>query len=198
LWEFLIKNQILLNNSEILLYNMNQINFSEIRNLPADEKIKTLKKIDHELREKIQKNKKELEEKKREIEEAEFLLQEAEDEYRLLEQIRIQEPKKIQIDKLFNEEKGEKLEEMAKEQVLQQREERVEGLANKPVEELYNMVIGMSDEVKQTGIQTQYQQELAQDLKQAFYHKREVYQENPAQKAQHLLTAAEQIMNNYL
>ncbi|MBW2979028.1 hypothetical protein KY304_02865, partial [Candidatus Woesearchaeota archaeon] len=74
---------------------------------------------------------------------------------------------------------------MAKEQVLQQREERVEGLANKPVEELYNMVIGMSDEVKQTGIQTQYQQELAQDLKQAFYHKREVYQENPAQKAQH-------------
>lgn len=177
---------------------MNQINFSEIRNLPADEKIKTLKKIDHELREKIQKNKKELEEKKREIEEAEFLLQEAEDEYRLLEQIRIQEPKKIQIDKLFNEEKGEKLEEMAKEQVLQQREERVEGLANKPVEELYNMVIGMSNEVKQTGIQTQYQQELAQDLKQAFYHKREVYQENPAQKAQHLLTAAEQIMNNYL
>ncbi len=177
---------------------MNKVNFEEIRKLPADEKIKALKKIDNELRKKIQEDKKEIEDKNKEIEAAEFLLKEAEDEYRVIERIRIQESEKIEVDKLFHPEK-EGLEEIAKTtQTPEQRQERIQGLTNTPVEDLYKMVVGMKQQVDQTGVQTLYQQELAEDLREVFYQKREIYQEHPAQQAQHLMSAAEQIMKNYL
>lgn len=180
---------------------MNKIDFKKIKQLPPDEKIKVLQRIEEELRKLIEKRRKEIKEKDSEIEEAESLLEEARNELTILEEIQTPELKKIDIGKLFipKEEKG--LESIAATAPSEaEKLAQIEELSRQPMESLYTAVVGIKNEIQKTGVETLYQQERIEQISAALYEKRKAMerkQYSPTQKARHLMTAAEQIMENY-
>ncbi|MBN1644781.1 hypothetical protein JW851_01910 [Candidatus Woesearchaeota archaeon] len=179
---------------------MNGIDFDKIRQLPPEEKIKVLQRIENELKELINQRKKEIEKRNTEIEQAESLLQEAEKESRILEEIKTPEIKTIDVSQLFRpEEKG--LEGIAATLPSEaEKASQIEELSRKPMQELYNTVVGIKTEVEKTGIETLYQQQQIEQINEAMYEKRkamESRQYNPTQKARHLMTAAEQMIQSY-
>lgn len=181
---------------------MKKINFSQIKKLPPEEKIKVLERIEDELRKLIEERKKEISEKNSEIKSAEELLMQAQKEFKILEEIKTPELKQIDIGKLFrpDEEKG--LEGIAATATTEaEKQAQIEELSKAPMQELYNAVVGIKSEIDKTGIETLYQQEKIEQINEALYEKRkaiENQQYNPSQKARHLMTAAEQIMENYM
>lgn len=202
---------------------MDKIDFRQIKKLPPEEKIKVLRQIEDVLKKLITERKKEIEAKRKEIEEsneeisdkdneikeAEEMLAEAQNEFRVLEEIRTPELKKVEIEKLFRpkEEKDGKEEGLegiaAKAPVaeLAERQARIDELSRKPMEELYNAVIGMRKEVEKTGVETLYHQEKTEEISEALYEKRKAIENreyNPTAKAKHMMTAAEEMMENYL
>jgi len=190
---------------------MDKIDFKQIKKLPPQEKIKVLRQIEVELTKLIEIRKKEIEESNKEIEdnkteiaEAEALLAEARDEFQVLEKIQTPELKKVEIEKLFRPKEEEGLEGIAAREpaaVLAEKQARIEELSRKPMEELYNAVVGIRKDVEQTGVETLYQQSQTEEISAALYEKKKAVENNeynPSQKAKHLMTAAEQMMQNYL
>jgi len=182
---------------------MEKIDFKKIRQLPPDEKIKVLKKIENKIRTLINQRKKEIQTKEKEINEAEELLSEAQEEFRVLEEIKKPEEKPVEIEKLFRPEKKEKdLEQIAaKTKTEQEQWETIQELSRQPINQLYSAVVGIKKEVSQTGIETKYQQEKMQQIGAAIYEKRKAADKreyNPGKKERRLMTKAEQIMENYL
>ncbi len=180
---------------------MKKIDFAKIKQLPPEEKVKVLQRIEGELHKLIDERRKEIEEKNNEIESAEELLREAEQESRVLEEIKIPEIKKIEIDKLFipKEEGLEGIASTAPSDI--EKQAQIEELSKAPMQELYNTVVGIKNEIDQTGIETLYQQGKIEQINEAMYEKRKAIenkQYNPTQKAKHLMTAAEQMMENYM
>jgi hypothetical protein len=180
---------------------MKKIDFAKIKQLPPEEKIKVLRRIEGELHKLISERRKEISEKNNEIESAEELLREAEGESRVLEEIKIPEIKKVEIDKLFIP-KEEGLEGIAATAPTEaEKLAQIEELSKAPMQELYNAVVGIKNEVDKTGIETLYQQEKLEQFSGALYEKRKAIenkQYNPTQKAKHLMTAAEQMMADYI
>lgn len=205
---------------ETIEFSMDKIDFKQIKKLPPEEKIKVLRQIEAVLNKLIAERKKEIEAKKKEIEEsneeisdkdkeikeAEEMLTEAQNEFRVLEEIQKPELKKVEIEKLFRpkEEKEEGLEGIAAKAPvaeIAERQARIEELSKKPIEELYQTVVGMRKEIEKTGVETLYQQEKSEEISEALYEKRKAIESreyNPTAKAKHLMTAAEQMMENYL
>lgn len=206
---------------------MDKIDFRQIKKLPPEEKIKALERIGYELNKLITERKKEIEarnkeiedkkkeieednqeieDKKTEISEAEEMLSEAQNELKVLQEIQTPQLKKIDIAKLFRpaEEKEEGLEGIAEKAPvaeIAERQARIEELSRKPMEELYNTVVGIRKEVEKTGVETLYHQEKAEEISEALYEKRKAMESreyNPTAKARHLMTAAEEMMENYL
>jgi len=185
---------------------MDKIDFRQIKKLPPEEKIKVLKRIEDELNKLIETRRKETEENNKEIAEAEELLKEAKNEFRVLEEIQLPELKKVEIEKLFRpkEEKDEGLEGIAAKAPiaeLAERQARIDELSRKPMEELYNAVIGMRKDIEKTGVETLYHQEKTEEISEAIYEKRKAMENkeyNPTAKARHMMTAAEEMMENYL
>ncbi len=184
-----------------------------------------LKKLITERKKEIEAKKKEIEEsneeigdKDTEIKEAEEMLAEAQNEFRVLEEIQTPELKKVEIEKLFRpkEEKegrgtaGKEAEEdeglegiAAKAPVAEiaERQARIDELSRKPMEELYNSVIGLRKEIEKTGVETLYHQEKTEEISEALYEKRKAIENkeyNPTARARHMMTAAEEMMENYL
>jgi len=142
----------------------------ELKDLPPEDKIKKLREI------------KELEKKK--LEEAEKLILEEQKEMerqervkRELERIVLPEQKKVDIKKLFTEE--EDLEETVKKEKIEQTQEEIQAmrqyevrLSKGPVEDIYNKVRGLQNEVEEKGYMSDaHRQELnalgyAMDYKQ--------------------------------
>ncbi|MBD3362019.1 hypothetical protein GF358_04490 [Candidatus Woesearchaeota archaeon] len=180
---------------------MKKIDFTQIKKLPPEEKIKVLERVEGELKTLIEKRKKEIEEKNLEIENAEELLQEAQNEAKVLEEIKTPEIKKVDIGKLFHPEEKD-LEGIAATAPSEaEKKAQIEELSKQPVQELYNTVVGIKSEIDKTGIETLYQQEKIEQINEALYEKKKAVenkQYNPTKKARHLLTAAEQMMENYM
>jgi acyl-CoA reductase-like NAD-dependent aldehyde dehydrogenase len=196
---------------------MDKIDFRQIKKLPPEEKIKVLKRIEDELQKLIETRRKETEENNKEIAEAEELLAEARNEFRVLEEIQLPELKKVEIEKLFRpkeerdgrgtagkEEEDEGLEGIAAKEpaaALAERQARIDELSRKPMEELYQTTIGIRKEIEKTGVETIYQQSKAEEISEAIYEKRKAIESkeyNPSARARHMMTAAEEMIENYL
>lgn len=195
---------------------MDKIDFRQIKKLPPEEKIKVLKRIEDELKKLIATRRKETAANNKEIAEAEELLAEAQNEFRVLEEIQTPELKKVEIEKLFRpkeEKEGKTGRETGEDEGLEgiaatapiaeiaERQARIDELSRKPMEELYNAVIGMRKEIEKTGVETLYHQEKTEEISEALYEKRKAIENkeyNPSAKARHMMTAAEEMMENYL
>lgn len=181
---------------------MDKIDFKQIRKLPPEQKIKVLQRIEDELHKLIEERKKEIDEKNTEVEEAESLLEEARRELTILEEIQTPELKKVEIEKLFGAKEKEGLESIAATARTEtEKLAEIEELSRQPMPVLYRSLVEITDEIHKTGIETAYQHEKLEQLNQAFYEKRKAIEHErytPPQNTRHLMTRAEQIMENYL
>ena len=176
---------------------MAKLDITKLRKLPPDERIKLLK----ELKEKLKKAK---EEEEQDIEAAESLLEEAAEEQRVLEEIEAPKVKEVKVDELFKLEEG--LEEIAREAPEeegpgifseQQIDQYASPLAQQPVENLYQKVKEIQEEIKETGVQTVYQQNMINTIGRALYMKEDATEKGeytPGQKQRELMTLSEQIV----
>ncbi len=182
---------------------MNKIDKEKLRKLPPDERAKLLK----EIKEKI---KKAQEEEAQDLEEAETLLEEAVADQRVWEEEKAQRHKaREQKTRDFFKPK-EELEDIAKKEAPQkpdddgpgffspqQIDQYAQPLAHQPIGDLYNKVKEIQQEIKETGVQTVYQQNMLDTIGRALYMKEDATERGeytPGNKQRELMTMSEQIV----
>ena len=173
---------------------MADIDFEQIKKLPPDQRIKVL----NQLQEQIQKL---IKERQQEIEDAQSLLKRAEEELRVIQEIETPKPKQIHVEELFGRDEGEETLEKIARRDIPQPNELAERLEQKPISEIYQRLNEITGEIRDSGVITQYQENwlkaanyVAQDREQAIKE----HKYNATDKAEHQLSAAEKIIQNYI
>ncbi|MBI4140452.1 hypothetical protein HY485_01300 [Candidatus Woesearchaeota archaeon] len=175
---------------------MADINFEQIKKLPPDQRIKVL----NQLQEQIQKL---IKERQQEIEDAQALLKRAEEELRVIQEIETPKPKQIHVEELFGkkeEEEEETLENIARRDIPQP-DELAERLEQKPISEIYQRLNEITGEIRESGVITQYQENWMRAANYITQEREKAIQEhkyNATDKAEHQLSAAEKIIQNYI
>lgn len=170
--------------------------FEQIKKLPADQRIKVLQELQGQIEKLIN-------DRKKEITEAQDLLARAKDELRVLEEIEVPEQKTVSVEELFakEEKKGKGLEGIAGQHKIPEPQQIRENLENRTIGDIYQKINEVTGDIRETGVITQYQENF---LRAANYEMqdREKAIENreyrASDKAQHMLSAAEKIIQNYI
>lgn len=176
---------------------MATIDFEQIKKLPPDQRVKVLQELENQIQKLIS-------ERKKEIEEAQSLLSRAKDELRLIEEIEAPVQKNISVEELFGKEsKNEKkdgLENIATSAIPDPQVIR-ENFVQRPIADIYKRVNDITKDIRESGVITQYQENFlraanyeVQDREKAI----ENHQYRASEKAEHMLSAAEKIIRNYL
>jgi hypothetical protein len=184
---------------------MENIDFDKIRKMAPDRRIKTLRELQEKLDEFIKEREKEISTSQDEIRDAQDFLKDAEEELQVLEEMQAEAPKikEVNVEKLFEPEKkkqGRELEQIAEQEgpktppTSLEQQAYISRLAQQPVENIYERVNKIRDEIRTTGLMSSYQQERLEQFREALHEKEEAIREGeyqPGRKAEHLLTAAE-------
>ena len=178
---------------------MANVDFSKLKKLPPNMRIKALNKLEEELNNLIKS-------RMQEIEEAQALLQEAKHEMEILEDIETPKVKTVDVGKLFEpeektvEEKAdlEKLAGEAQQGLPAEQENYAQFMAQEmSADQIYNRLTGIQQEQMKTGIETMYQQNFVEAAERALYFKRQAEAEGtykPAGKAEELMTSSEKLI----
>ena len=175
---------------------MANVDFSKLRQLPPDARVKALQRLEEELNKLIAARQKE-------IEEAKKLLEGAKEELQVIEEIHTPELKKVDVAKLFErketpeEQKAAELEEIAKEspKIPAEQESYANFMAqNMPVDQLQNRLYDIRQEQQKTGVETWYQQNFVNAAERAFELKREFGDYVSGSKKEATLTAGERLV----
>lgn len=177
---------------------MAKVDFSRLKKLPPNMRIKALKQLEEEFTKLI-------EARKKEIEEAQLLLKEAKHELEIIEEIETPKVKTIEVEKLFaKEEKTEEtpeLEKIAAEAprgLPAEQESYAKFMAEQmSMEQIYNRLQDIQQEQTKTGIETTYQQNFVEAADRALYFKRQAEEKGiyiPSEKSEELLTTAEKLI----
>lgn len=190
---------------------MPAIDFSQLKKLPPEMRIKALQKLEDEINKLIQHRQKAIEQSQKEIEEASHLLEEAKHELRVIEDIEKPKIKPVDVGKLFAREK----EEEKKEEPLQVKElEKIAGEEPRRItaeqesyarfmaermsaEQIYGRLKDISEEQKKTGIETFYQQNFLTAAERAIDFKKEAEEGgiyNPSRKSEMMMSTSEKLI----
>lgn len=177
---------------------MAQVDFSKLKKLPPEMRIKALNKLEEELNNLIKS-------RQQEIEEAQALLNEAKHELQVIEEIETPKIKEIQVEQLFNKkedasiEKKAELERIAEEAPRTQAPEQVDYarfIAKElSPEQIHNKLYDIRKEQTSTGIETWYQRNFVNAAAQALELKREFGDYTSGSKKEATLTASERLVN---
>lgn len=174
---------------------MANVDFSKLRQLPPDVRVKALQKLEEELNKLIAARQKE-------IEEAKNLLEDAKHELAVIEEIHTPELKKVDVAKLFErkeipEEQKAELEEIAAEghRLPAEQESYAKFMAqNMSVDQLQNRLYDIRQSQEKTGVETWYQQNFVGAAERAFELKREFGNYVSGSKKEATLTAGERLV----
>jgi len=183
---------------------METVDFDKIRKIPPDRRIRVLRELQEKLDEFIKEKSKEIEKSRQEIQDAQDFLKEAEEELHVLEEMQAEAPglRKINIEKLFESSKKEEkeLERIAEEEAPrtqpapEEREQYISRLAQQPVADIYERINQIRQQVRTTGLMSEYQQEVLEQFRDALREKKAAIRAGeytPGKKAEHLMSAAE-------
>lgn len=187
---------------------MPAIDFSQLKKLPPEMRIKALQKLEDEINKLIQHRQKAIAQSQKEIEEASHLLEEAKHELRVLEDIETPKLKQVDVGKLFEkEEKKEEtlqvkeLEKIAEEEpkrITAEQESYARFIAEKMnSEQIYNRLKDISEEQKKTGVETFYQQNFMTAAERAIDFKKEAEEKgiyNPSRNSEMLMNSSEKLI----
>lgn len=173
------------------------LDFEQIKKLPPDKRVKVLQELQVQIEKMVA-------ERKKEIEQAQELLKRAQEELQLLEEVETPQLKKITVEELFGKEekqkKDEGLESIARKEIPDPRIIK-EQFEQKPIAEIYQRMNQITGEIRETGVITQYQENWLraanyemQDREKAIENR----QYKPTEKAQHMLSTAEKVIENYI
>lgn len=176
---------------------MANVDFSKLRQLPPDARVKALQRLEEELNKLISARQKE-------IEEAKKLLEDAKEELSIIEEIHTPEIKKVDVAKLFErkeipeEQKAAELEEIAgeiPEKIPAEQESYANFMAqNMSVDQLQNRLYDIRQSQEKTGVETWYQQNFVGAAERAFELKREFGNYVSGSKKEATLTAGERLV----
>jgi len=176
---------------------MAKIDFSKLKQLPPETRIKAIQKLEEELQKLINARQKE-------IEDAQALLEEAKRELQVLEDIETPKVRNVQIEKLFERpeevsvEKKAELEEIAAEAprgLPAEQEDYANFLAqNQSVDQIHNKLYEIRQEQSKTGIETFYQSAFVNAAEKALNLKRMHGQYDSGSKKEELMTASERLV----
>jgi DNA repair exonuclease SbcCD ATPase subunit len=183
---------------------MENIDFDRIRKMAPDKRVKVLRELQEKLDEFIKEKSKEIQESQTEIKDAQDFLKEAEEELQVLEEMQAEAPKirKVDVEELFKpaKDKEENLENIAEKEAPRpaftqsEQEAYISKLAQQPVSTLYERISQIRNEIKATGLMSNYQQERLEQFREALTEKEEAVRAGeyaPGKKAEHLMSAAE-------
>ncbi|MEM4263289.1 MAG: hypothetical protein QW666_00125 [Candidatus Woesearchaeota archaeon] len=189
---------------------MPAIDFSQLKKLPPEMRIKALQKLEEQITKLIQHRQKAIEQSQKEIEEAQRLLEEAKHELRILEEIETPKIKPVEVEKLFAKEEETKepekqqikeLEKIASEEprrITAEQESYARFIAERmSIEQIYNKAKDIQNEQKKTGIETFYQQNFLTAAERAIDFKREAEEKgiyNPSRKSEMLMDPTEKLI----
>lgn len=176
---------------------MAKFDFSKLKQLPPENRIKALQKLEEELQKVINSRQKE-------IEEAKNLLEVARHELQVIEEIETPNVKEVEIQKLFEQKKEEstekkaELEEIAAEAprgLPAEQESYANFLAqNQSVDQIHNKLYEIRQEQSKTGIETFYQTAFINAAEKALNLKRMHGQYDSGSKKEELMTASERLV----
>jgi hypothetical protein len=187
---------------------MEKIDYRKIRKMAPDRRIKALREVQEELDTFIKEKSKEISESQQEIKDAQDFLKEAEEELQVLEEMQAEAPKikKVDVEKLFEPagKKERELEAIAEEAAPKaqpaglEQQEYISRLAQQPVSSIYERINRIREEIRTTGLISNYQQEKLEQFREALEEKEEAVREGeyaPGKKAEHLMSAAEKAID---
>lgn len=176
---------------------MAKIDFSKLKQLPPETRIKAIQKLEEELQKLINARQKE-------IEDAKALLEEAKRELQVLEDIETPKVRSVQVEKLFERpkevsvEKKAELEEIAAEApsgLPAEQESYASFLAqNQSVDQIHNRLYDIRKDQAKTGVEKWYQAEFVSAAERALNIKREHGQYTSGSKKEELMTASERLI----
>lgn len=177
---------------------MAKVDFSKLKNLPPEMRIKALQKLEDQITKLIQTRQKE-------IEEAEQLLKEAKHELQVIEDIEKPEVKPVEVQKLFErkeEEPPEKKEEL--ETIAEQAPSRMAPTEQANYarfiaremspDQVHNRLYEIRQEQSKTGVETWYQRNFVNAAEQALELKKEHGDYVSGSKREATLTASERLV----
>lgn len=181
---------------------MEKIDFNRIRKMAPDRKVKALQEVQEELNTFITEKNKEIQESQNEINDAQDFLREAEEELQVLEEMQSEAPKikEVNVKKLFEPAKEKVLEDIAEQEGPKtapasiDQQAYISKMARQPVATIYEKINTIRDQIKTTGIVSQYQQERLEQFREALQEKEEAIHEgrySAGRNTANLLTAAE-------
>ena len=150
------------------------LDFNKIKRLPPEKRIDALKDLRIELNKLI-------EERKKEIEEAADLLKESEEELQVLLNVETPKTKQLNVEDIWKGEdketkKEKELEDITKEADDKRRkefdkDEYINSLKQKPIDDIYDRVKSLYSDIKDTGVITSEQQDRLNNIRTALYEK---------------------------
>ena len=180
---------------------MANIDFEQIKKLPPDQRVKVLQELQGQIEKLIN-------DRKKEIQQAQDLLVRANEELSILEEIETPKQKQVSVEELFEtgdkEKRNEKnggLEHIARKENIPAPNILREQFEQKPITDIYKRMNEITSDIRNTGIVTQYQENWLRAAKYEVQYREEAIEKNqyrPTEKSQHLLSAAEKIIRQYL
>lgn len=150
------------------------LDFNKIKRLPPEKRIDALKDLQEELNKLI-------EERRKEIEEAKELLKESEEELQVLLNVETPKTKQLNVEDIWKGEdketkKEKELEDITKEADDKRRkefdkDEYINSLKQKPIDDIYDRVKSLYSDIKDTGVITSEQQDRLNTIRTALYEK---------------------------
>lgn len=177
---------------------MAKFDFSKLKQLPPENRIKALQKLEEELQKVINSRQKE-------IEEAKSLLEEARRELQVIEEIETPNVKEVEIQKLFEQKKEESTEKKAElEKIAEEaprtlpaeQEEYANFLAqNQSIDQIHNKLYEIRKDQSETGVEKWYQSAFVTAAERALNLKRTHGQYESGSKKEELMTASERLIH---
>lgn len=194
-------NNIILLYSLINVTNMTNIDFEQIKKLPPDQRVKVLQELQGQIEKLIN-------DRKREIQQAQDLLARAKEELSILEHIETPKQKQVSVEELFETNSKEKrdekkggLEGIARKEIIPAPNVLREQFEQRPIADIYQRMNEITADIRNTGVVTQYQENWLRAAKYEVQYREQSIEKNqyhPNEKSQHLLSAAEKIIRQYL
>ena len=150
------------------------LDFNKIKKLPPEKRVDALKDLREELNKLI-------EERKKEIEEAAELLRESEEELQVLLNVQTPKTKSMSVEEMWGGEnkevkKAKELEDITREADDKRnkefdKDEYINSLKQKPIDDIYDRVKSLYSDIKDTGVITAEQQDRLNTIRTALYEK---------------------------
>ena len=179
---------------------MANIDFEQIKRLPPDQRVKVLQELQAQIEKLIN-------DRKNEIEQAQELLARAKEELSVLEEIETPKQKQVNVEELFetgskeksNEKSG--LEHIARKEIIPAPDVLKAQFEQKPIADIYQRMNEITADIRNTGIVTHYQENWMRAAQYEMQDREKAIERNqnhPTEKSQHMLSAAEKIIRQYL